>query len=261
MNTPRIPSARHGGFLMKALLVCALLFVVACVAWVVLLPGIVAATIHSRTGFTVKIDKLSVNPFLSVASVSGLVVQNPDGWPEPKFIDIRQFKADIRLWSWLGGKFVANDVVADVAQVTLVKNQKGELNSTVFSNGFSSQKPAAPAGGNPPASNPKSQGFMIHHLVLKFDKLRYADYSRAGRPYLKDYDINLDREMTDVDSMAKLISPLTGSALGLMASAFGGMSPKDADALTQAVDLLQGAGRKTGQSLKNLLQSLDNKKP
>jgi hypothetical protein len=54
---------------------------------------------------------------------------------------------------------------------------------------------------------------------------------------------------------------LTGSALGVMAGAFGGMNPKDAGALSDAIDALQVAGKKAGESLKNLFRSLDNKKP
>jgi hypothetical protein len=250
----------RGGALLKVLLVIGLVFALAAIAWVVLLPGIVAAMIHSKTGFVVKIDRLSVNPFTTNCQISGLVLQNPEGWPEPNFIELRQFRADVQPLSLMVGRFVANEVVADVAQVTLVKNQQGVLNTAAFTNGVGGNDTKKPATTQPAAPGRQSAGFLIHHLALRFDKLVYADYSR-GKPYVKTYDVNLNREMTEVDSVAKLISPFTGPALGAVAAAFGGMSPKDADALTNAVDLLQDAGKKTGESLKNLFHSLDNKKP
>jgi hypothetical protein len=265
MPEPRFPSApTRGGILLKALLAFAVLSVATAIAWIVLLPSLVASTIHSKTGFTVKIDRLSVNPFTANLQLTGLVLQNPEGWPEPGFIAVRKFKADVRLWSLVSGPFVANEVVADIAQVTVVKNQQGLLNTSAFSRGFSgggSRGSGTPNRAGPPAqSNEKNRGFLIHRLDLKFDKLVYADYSR-GSPVVKTYAINLDRELTEVDSMAKIISPLTGSALGVVAGAFGGMSAKDAGALSDAIDALQVAGKKAGESLKNLFRSLDNKKP
>lgn len=252
----------RGGFFFRALFFLSVLLVAGAIAWVALLPGLVASSIHSKTGFKVKIDQLSANPFTGTARVSGLVLQNPDGWPEADFIEVRQFRADVRLWSLVSGRLVANEVVADIAQVTLVINQQGRLNTLAFANGFSGG--GGPSGGGtggaPAPGGGKSQGFLIHRLTLKFDKLVYADYSRA-KPVVRTYDLNLDREMTEVDSVAKIISPLTGPALGVMAGAFGGMTPKDTDALANAVDTLQSAGKKAGESLKNLFRSLDNKKP
>jgi uncharacterized protein involved in outer membrane biogenesis len=253
------PPAR-GGFLFKALLVLVLLSVACAIAWVVLLPSLVASTIHSKTGFTVKIERLSVNPFTANAQVTGLVLQNPSGWPEADFIEVRQFKADLRLWSLISGPLVANDVVADIAHITLVKNRDGVLNTSAFTNGFSGTGSGSGQAGAPAQNGGKRQGFLIHRLSLKFDQLVYADYSRQP-PQVRKYNINLNRQMTEVDSVTKIISPLTGSALGVLAGAFGGMSQKDADTLADAVDTLQTAGKKAGESLKNMFRSLDNKKP
>ena len=264
MILPGSPFTGHparAGVLLKALLGLGLLLLLVAIAWVALLPGIVASTIHAKTGFTVKIDALSVNPFTANAQVRGLVVQNPAGWPEANFIEVRQFTADVQLWPLLGGRFVANEIVADIAQVTLVTNPQGVLNTVAFSRGFSGgEARAAGPSGSPAATGGSHKGFMIHRLRLKFDQLVFADYSRS-RPVVKTYDLHLDREMTEVDSAAKLLSPFTGAALGLAASALGGMNPKDADALTEAVEVLQSAGKKTGETLKNLFRSLENKKP
>jgi len=257
------PSAfarRRGGILFKLLLALAGLAVVAVIAWVALLPGIVVSTVHSKTGFGVKVDQLGVNPFTGSVKLKGLVVQNPDGWPEAGFIDLREFSADVHLWPLMGGRFVADEVTLDLAQLTVVTNRDGVLNTTAFSRGFSGPQTGTPAGGSSPASGGGGRGFLIHKLRLKFGKLVYADYSRS-RPVVKAYNVQLDRELTEVDSVAKIASPLTGNALGALAAALGGASPRDASTLNDAVDFLQSAGKKTGESLKNLFRSLDNKKP
>ena len=47
------------------------------VLWVALLPGLVASTIRSRTGFAVQVDRLAVNPF--TGTVLGLVTNTIGG--------------------------------------------------------------------------------------------------------------------------------------------------------------------------------------
>lgn len=259
MKTCRsIPASRRGGLLFKLLLVLGGLFVLAALAWVVLLPGIAASTIRSKTGFAVKIDKLSVNPFTANVQISGLVLNNPEGWPEAGFVDLRQFKADAELLSLLSNRFVADEVIVDVAQVTLVKNKDGVLNSEAFKDGLVGKGEAA--GKEEPKAAGKKQEFLIRHLVLKFDKLVFADYS-GRKPAVKNYDLNITRDLTNVDSVTKIISPFTGAALGVVTNAMGGLFKNSPDVLKELTGGLQDAGKKTGETLKSLFQSLEKKKP
>ena len=61
----------------KALLFLGLLGGLGAILWVVLLPTAVAVLVRERTGFAVKVDRLSVNPFTGNVSVHGLVLKNP----------------------------------------------------------------------------------------------------------------------------------------------------------------------------------------
>jgi uncharacterized protein involved in outer membrane biogenesis len=249
-------SSRKGGLLTKLLLVLGLLFAVGAILWIVLLPRLLVATVRSRTGFTVKVDTLSVNPFTANVTIKGLVLKNPAGWPVEDFVELREFHAETSLLSLFGNRFVADEVVVDVAQVTLVTNQQGRMNATAFKEGLAG-KEAASSGTNKSGGK---QEFLIKHLVLKFDKLVYADHS-GGRPVVKEYRLNLNRDMRDVDSAAKIINSFTGSALGLVSGAFGGLPQRGNDPLKDLTGALQDAGRKTGEKLKGLLDSLDKKKP
>lgn len=256
-TSPSLPASRRGGLLFKLLLVLGGLFVLAAAAWVVLLPSLAASTIRAKTGFAVKIDRLAVNPFTANVQISGLVLNNPAGWPEAGFVDLRQFKADAELLSLLSNRFVADEVIVDVAQVTLVRNKDGVLNTDAFKQGLVG--PAEP-GKEQPKGTGKKQEFLIRHLVLKFDKLVYADYS-GRKPSVKDYNLNLSRDLTDVDSVTKIISPFTGAALGVVTNALGGLFQNSPDVLKELTGGLQDAGKKTGETLKSLFQSLEKKKP
>ncbi len=242
----------------KLLLGLGVLFLLGVVVWVTLLPSLVASRIHDKTGFAVSVDRLSVNPFTAKVAVTGLVVKNPPGWPVEDFVDLREFRAEAEPLSLLSSRFVADEVVVDLPQITLVRNQQGVLNATVFQDGFTGGKAAGQPGQ--PGQGGSKREFLIRHLVLKVGKLVYADHS-GRRPVVKEYNLDLNRDMRDVDSVTKIISPLTGSALGLVSGAFGGMTKSDPDLLKEVTNALQDAGRKTGEKLKGLLDSLDKKRP
>jgi hypothetical protein len=251
--------SRKGGVLGKLLLVMATLFVIGAIAWVLLLPRLVAAQIHSQTGFNATVDHLSVNPFTANIEIDGLVLKNPAGWPVDNFLELRQFKADGSLTSFFSSKIVANEVILDVGRCTVVRDKKGALNATVFSNALNgkSKAPAAAAGQPHPAA--KTKEFLIKHMVLKFDTLVYADYSGAT-PTTKEYDLKLSSDLHDVDSVAKIVKPITSASIGVLADALTGALNGRTNLLKDATGAIGDAGKKAGEKLKGLLDSLDKKK-
>jgi hypothetical protein len=241
---------------LKLAFVLGALLVLGCVLWVVLLPTVVTSVIRSRTGFAVQVDKLSVNPFTGDARISGLVLRNPAGWPEAGFVDLRQFTADVEVIPLLADKFIADEITVDLARLTLVRNKDDVLNAMAFKDGLTGGHEAgqAPTGGG------KATSFLIRHLVLKFDKLTYADYS-GPRPVVTDYNLNLTRDLTNVDSVTKIVSPFAGAVLGVMSDLFGRLFRVPPSFLEQSVAPLQEAGKKTGETLKSIFQSLEKQKP
>ncbi len=241
--------------LAKLLLLLAVLGVLGSILWVVLLPAAMVATIRARTGFTVQVEELSVNPFSANAVIRGLVMKNPEGWPVAEFVDLREFRADVDLISLLDSRFVANEIVVDVPRLTLVVNERGTLNAVAFKEGLAGKD--APGEAKPAGA---THGFLIRHLVLRFDKLVYVDHS-GRRPSVKEYNLNLTRDMRDVDSVTRIISPFTGAALGVVTRTLGGMFKSRPDILQELANPLQEVGKKTGEKLKGLLDSLDKRRP
>lgn len=254
MNDP-IPHSARGGWLIRTVLIVALLGIIFAAAWVVLLPGITVSTIQARTGFVVKVDQLSVNPFGGKVNIEGAVMENPVGWPTAEFITLRRFKVDAELLPLLRHKFVAGEIIVDVENLVLVRNQDGVLNVDAFRNGLAQAKGDSAKPDQPKTGSAKTE-FLIHRLVLKFDRLTMADYS-GKKPVIKEYNLKLSQEMREVDSIAKLASPFVGSML----TAQGGLADMSAGVLSAPLNSLQQAGKKTGDSLKKLFQSLEKKKP
>lgn len=252
MNDP-IPTSSHGGWLVRSLLIVGVLGIILAAAWTVLLPGIVVSTVQARTGFWVKVDQLTVNPFTGVVNIEAAVVENPAGWPTSEFITLRRLKVDAELLPLLRRRLVADELIVDVEKLSLVRNKDGKLNSAVFRSGLAQAKTGSTA---PPKPAGQQGGFLIRHLVVKFDRLIVADYS-GKKPAIQEYDLKLVRDMRDVDSVAKIISPFLGSVLG----APGGLFEAGPGPVGEALNSLQQTGKKTGESLKKFFQSLEKKKP
>jgi hypothetical protein len=250
-----IPCSRRGGWLIRSVLFVAAFGLIVSAAWIVLLPGITVSTIRARTGFVMKVERLSVNPFTGRVHIEGAVVENPLGWPTHEFITLRRFKVEADLLPLLSHKFVADEVIIDVEKLSLVRNHDGLLNADEFRNGWAKGNGGTAKPDQPKTDSPKNE-FLIHHLVLKFDHLTMADYS-GQKALVKDYDLKISREMREVDSVAKLASPFVGSML----TAQGGLADMGVGILGAPLSSLQQAGKKTGDSLKKLFQSLEKKKP
>ena len=253
-SAPRMRSLK-GGIFSKLLLFLVIVSILGAIAWVVFLPRLVVSQIQSKTGFKVTVDHLSVNPLTANVAIKGMILKNPEGWPEENFVDLREFKADAKLGSLFSDRLLADEVVIDVAKCTVVKNKDGQFNAKVFSAGF---------GGTGSSGEPKKQGkkreFLIKHLVLKFDTLVYADYTGA-KPTSKKYDLNLNRDLQDVDSVAKIVNPITTASIGVLTDAIAEALNGKTDLLKDASSAIQGVGKKTGEKLKGLLDSLEKKKP
>jgi len=249
-----IPHSVRGGCLIRSLIILVVLGVLLVAAWTVLLPGIIVSTIQARTGFVVKIQQLTINPFGGHVEITGAVVENPVGWPTHEFITLRHFKVDAELRPLLSRRFVADEVIVDIEKFSLVRNQSGQSNTDAFRAGLRGAKTET-GKAEPKQSGAKTE-FLIRHLVLKFDRLVVADYS-GKKPVIKEYDLQLERDMRGVDSVAKLISPFVGVAL----DASRGLFDVAPGSLDQTLNTLQQAGKKTGESLKKFFQSLEKKKP
>lgn len=250
----------RGGCAVKLLLLLLLLGVLAAAAWVILLPRLVVSTVRSQTGYELKVDHLRVNPLAGTVSIRGLVLENPPDWPVRDFLELRAFRAEVRLRSLWGDRWEAEEVVLDVARVTLVRNRSGTLNAINFKDGLAGgspapaeAKPAPPAGERQPARK-----FLIRRLAVRLDRVTYADHS-GRQPVVRDYPVAIDREMTDVDSVAKLISPLYSANVAVVTEALGGMFADSVALLKDTGNVLKEAGQKAGEAVKGFLDKLKPK--
>ena len=114
LKISRFPSACRGGLLAKLLVLLAALFAVGALVWMAFLPTIITRVVAAKTGFTVKIQSLYLNPFTACADVKGLVIENPPDFPSSNFVEMRRFKAAVSLTSLLSDRLVVEEAIIDL---------------------------------------------------------------------------------------------------------------------------------------------------
>ncbi len=259
MKTTRIIGL-DGGIRLRLLLILGAIAACLALAWMLLLPAAVARYARSRTGFGIEIRSLYVNPFTATVRLKGLVVTNPPEFPRRDFVEVREFRANAQLFSLFSRRVVVDDAALDVAAVTLVRNEHGRLNATDLRDALARAPAPAPARDAAAQAGPAQPGrpprqFLIKHLTLTCDRVVIADYSKR-RPAVSDINLRFHHVYTDVTSAQQLIAPLP-QVLSPVAVALGYLTPETDSLLRSAGQMLQDTGRRTGDAVKALIESLE----
>jgi hypothetical protein len=231
----------------------ALLFACLAVAWMSLLPYAVTRLVRARTGFGMEIQTLYINPFTAKVTLRGLVIMNPPAFPRKDFVEVREFRADARLFSLFGRRPVINEAVINVAAVTIVRDPCGVVNTSLFQEGLAGRTP--PSAGPPADPGQKKREFLIKRLQVRCDRLVIADYSRR-RPEVSEFNLNFSHVYENVTSTRQLVAPLA-EILSPVAAVFGDIFPEAGTVLRTAGDAMKKTGRKTGEAVKGFFEALE----
>ncbi len=242
------------------------LFAMAALTWMIFLPSLVERELRAVTGFDVKIEVLTANPFTGHVTVGGLRATNPPGYPSPDFIGIRELRGDLNEFSWLfTDRLVIDDLYINLEAVQIVREKGGKSNAAEFMAACSRQGGGG-GGGSAPAPRSKPLAFIIKTLRLRVDRLVIADYT-LGSPEIKTYNLNIDHTYKNVTQARQLLVPdvirslysfgLRRDAEQLLPGEFGRALADAVGAAAHVGNKLKDTGHKTGQFLKGLLDKLE----
>jgi hypothetical protein len=190
---------------LMALLVVAVVVLV--LARNVLVKAGVEGGVRAVTGMPLSIGKLDLNLSNTLVDIEALVVKNPAGFHDTALVDIPKILVDYNLSDILKGKVHLENLLFDMKQFTVVKNEKGELNLDRLRALQGTQKASAQTTRQEPKAPAKAVPIQIDMMRLKIGKVVYADYS-SGSPSTKEFLINLDQSyqnITDLNSVVRLI--------------------------------------------------------
>ena len=279
---PCFSRSSRGGALLKLIVFLIVFFAIVVSAWIFFLPPILASTLEKRTGFSVKVEKLSIDPFRNRVQFAGLVISNPPSFPRPEFVQVRSFRAMAQLDTFFTDRLVIDDGEIDVANVALIRNSAGTLNAALFSDRLlnarkpkGKPKPAAEPKAKPgqpkpaPASKPAvteraelpEKTFLIKRLVVRFERMIVEDHT-GTKPVSREYMLNFSHTYENVINTDQFVVGPFMKGFTAVGSAITGLIPGDmsqtlGEATRSGTELYREATKKTGDPFRAFMQTLE----
>jgi uncharacterized protein involved in outer membrane biogenesis len=167
--------------------------------------------IETVTGLRMSIRSFNIGILKTLVGIEDMKLYNPKGYEDPVMLDMEEVYVDYNLVSILKGTVHLSEMRIALNEFFVIKNEKGELNLNalkVVKEDKTSGKPA-----ESPAQKGEAPDIRIDKLRLKIGKVVYKDYSKGGAPVVREFNINLDEEFTDITDPEKLVGLIVVKAL------------------------------------------------
>lgn len=223
------------------------------------------------TGLKLKTGGFSVGVVRTAVDIKDLKLFNPAGYPDKVMLDMPRIYVSYDLPRILGGTVYLRDVMIDMKEFTVVKNEKGELNLDALKVVKEKKAAAKPA----PEEKGKAVKMHIDKLRLKIGKVVYKDYSKGGAPEVQEFNVNLDESYSNIDDPAALVSLIVVKALmntsiarltnfdvgGLSSNLQGKVDTATKAAQETASKVTQEASKQVGEAAKQAEETVKNLLP
>ncbi|MDX2186596.1 MAG: AsmA family protein [Opitutaceae bacterium] len=267
MNTPsrHENNASRGGVITRLLIVLAVVCILGVVAWVLLLPSVVAKVVSSRTGFAFKAEQVSVNPLAGTVRLDGLKLENPSTYPKPDFVDLRHFSADVDVGSLFSDKLVIESATVDLESLTLIRAIDGTLNAKLFADRLQGEDASQSAPERKGEKAP-AKAYLIKHLEVRVGKLRTESYS-GQKPAAREFNLGFAQTYQNVTDVKQLLSGPIMKSFSAAGAALTNLMPSDwakllEDGGKSGKTLLKELGRRATEALQSTSGTLEeSRKP
>lgn len=219
-------------FLTRVVLVFVVLLVILFLARNFIARKAVEVGVTKLTGFPLQIGSVNVSLFSGKLEVQNLKLINPPEFHGGIFVDMPDFKVDYRTLSMLSGAPHVNEVVVNVEQVVLVKNEKGESNDKVLQAKVSPPAKATPKETEKPKDGKKAK-YQVDLVQVHMGTIIKRSYAN-GRPSDTKLTLNRDTEIKNVTESSSITALVMQVMLGQVGEVAG--------------DLVKGVGS-TGKGL------------
>ncbi len=200
------------------------------------------------TGFPLKIGSVDVGLFSSKLDVRDLTLMNPPEFQERMFVDMPELYVDYRLGSMLSGTPHINDMLINIKQLVIVKNDKGDSNAMKLKGVVS--------GGD----SKSSAKYQIDQLRIQVGTVTIKDYSRA-KPTERTLTLNLQRTYKNINDSTDITRLVLLTIAGSVPLPDIGIKPDDlkkdlGNVTNVAGEALKGATNVVGGLFNNLKKVL-----
>ncbi len=162
-----------------------------------MIKAAVTVVVSRLTGAPVHIDRFSLGVFNSSVRISGFKMYNPRGFSKGILINLPTINVRCDLGALLKRKLHIPEASIELSEMALLKNREGRLN--VDSLKVSGKE------GSPKKARSAQMPIQIDTLKLKIGRIIFKDYSHGGYPAIKVYDIGINKEYRNINSVNQLV--------------------------------------------------------
>jgi uncharacterized protein involved in outer membrane biogenesis len=192
------------------------------------------------TGLRLSIQKLAIGIINTNVGINDLKLYNPQGFEDKIMLNMPEIYVDYDLAAILRGKVHLPEMRINLQEFMVVKNRDGKLNLDSLKAVQSQKAAKKPAAG--PAEKGKMPEIQIDKLVLKVGKVIYKDYSKGGAPTVKEFNVNINEEYSNITDPNKLVSLIVVKAL--MNTSIGALANFDVKGLQSGISDTLATGQK-----------------
>ncbi|MFA5068756.1 MAG: hypothetical protein WC300_05200 [Candidatus Omnitrophota bacterium] len=161
------------------------------------------------TGLQLRMSSLNVGVAKSAVAINGLTLYNPRIFEERIMLDMPDMYVHYNLPAIFKGKVYMYDMKLDLKEFIIVKNKNGKLNL----DSLKSVKAQRAGGKAQDADRARPIDMRIDNLELRIGKVIYKDYSAGAKPYIREFNINVNEKYTDIKDPYALVSLIVAKAL------------------------------------------------
>lgn len=185
-----------------AILVIVLLFGF-CLVRDFIIKSVIGTVAGNITGAPVHVGVLSLSVIRQSIKISNFRMYNPGGFPKDILVDIPKIGVSCNLGALIKGKTHLKKIDLELKEIIMVKNKEGKLN--VNSLKIMEEKEAK-APGKKVKKPAKEMNIQIDLMNLAIGRIVSKDYSVAGEPVVKVYDVNLKKSYKNITSVQQLVT-------------------------------------------------------
>jgi hypothetical protein len=234
-------------FLIKAGLCLVALAVVLFLARNFIARKSVEVGVKKLTGFPLEIGAVDLGVLRGQLEVNNLKLMNPPEFPDTNFVDLPLFKVDYTTTSVLGSTLHVKELVVNVKEVVIIKNEKGVTNVDLIQERLAPSKPAGT--DEKPAGETKKTAYRVDLVRVYIGSVVQKDYSK-GKLTEKRFTLNREVTLKGLNESASLTALVMKVMMGPVGDVAGELM-KDAG---QAIKSTGDALRKTTDSVLDIFK-------
>jgi uncharacterized protein involved in outer membrane biogenesis len=207
------------------------------------------------TGFPLEIGALDIGVFSGQVGVSNLKLTNPPEFSDPRFVDMPLFKVDYASASMLSGAPHIKELVVNVNEVVVVKNQKGQTNANVIQERLSPAASGQTGGSQAPAS--KKKPYRVDLIRVHIGTVIIKDFSKST-PTERKMTLNRDVVFRDVNESTSISALVMNTILGPLGDVAGDLVKGVGGVLTGTTQNLQKGSKGLFDTIKKAVPGQQN---